>query len=84
VLVVRDDGVGIDEQVALSGRAGHWGLSGMRERAEAVGGHLRVRSRAAAGTEVEVSIPAAVAFRDGQPPSAGGTAGTSREPARPA
>jgi signal transduction histidine kinase len=63
ILVVRDDGVGIDDDVALSGRDGHWGLAGMRERAEAVGGRLRVRSRQATGTAVELSIPAAVAFR---------------------
>ena len=61
--VVRDDGVGIDEDVALSGRDGHWGLVGMRERAEALGARLHVRSRRDAGTEVELSVPAAVAFR---------------------
>lgn len=64
LVAVRDDGVGIDAQIARSGLEGHWGLSGMRERAEAIGGRLRVRSRAAAGTEVELSIPAGVAFRD--------------------
>lgn len=61
--VVRDDGVGIDDEVALSGRDGHWGLIGMRERAEALGGRLQVRSRRAAGTEVELWLPAAVAYR---------------------
>jgi signal transduction histidine kinase/ligand-binding sensor domain-containing protein len=73
VFVVRDDGIGIDDQLAYLGRDGHWGLSGMRERAEAVGGRLRVRSRAAAGTEVELSIPAAVAFRDDKQPIAHGS-----------
>lgn len=62
-LLVRDDGAGIDEQVLRSGREGHWGLSGMRERAERIGARLRVRSRAAAGTEVELTVPGHVAFQ---------------------
>ena len=32
-VVVRDNGCGVDEQILRSGREGHWGLSGMRERA---------------------------------------------------
>ena len=35
---VRDNGCGIDPQVLQSGREGHWGLAGMRERAERIGG----------------------------------------------
>jgi signal transduction histidine kinase len=61
-ILVRDDGNGIDPQVLRSGREGHWGLSGMRERAEEIGARLKVRSRAGAGTEVELSIPGDVAF----------------------
>ena len=61
-IVVRDDGCGIDPQVLLAGREGHWGLSGMYERAEKVGARLRVWSRAAAGTEVELSVPNSIAF----------------------
>jgi signal transduction histidine kinase/ligand-binding sensor domain-containing protein len=63
-MVVRDDGCGIDPQVIRSGRDGHWGLPGMRERAEQIGGRLHVFSAAAAGTEVELSVPGQVAFRD--------------------
>jgi signal transduction histidine kinase len=59
---VRDDGRGIDPEVLRSGRDGHWGLSGMRERAERIGGSLRVWSRPGAGTEVELSVPGHVAF----------------------
>jgi signal transduction histidine kinase len=62
-VVVSDDGGGIDPQVLRSGREGHWGLSGMRERAEGIGARLRMRSRAAAGTEVELSVPGHVAFQ---------------------
>jgi signal transduction histidine kinase len=56
-LVVRDDGCGIDPEVVRSGREGHWGLSGMRERSEKIGADIKVRSGAAAGTEIEMVIP---------------------------
>jgi signal transduction histidine kinase len=58
-IVVRDDGCGIDPQVL---REEHWGLPGMCERAERVGAGLRVWSRAAAGTEVALSVPNSIAF----------------------
>lgn len=61
-VLVRDDGLGIAPEVLRSGREGHWGLSGMRERAERIGARLRVRSRAGAGTEVELSVPGHAAF----------------------
>jgi hypothetical protein len=50
--------------VLESGREGHWGLSGMHERAERIKARLKVRSRVGSGTEVELSVPAAVAFQD--------------------
>jgi ligand-binding sensor domain-containing protein len=59
---VRDDGLGIDPQVLRSGSDGHWGMTGMRERAERIGGTLKVRSRAAAGTEIELRVPGHAAF----------------------
>ena len=61
-LVVRDDGLGIDAHVLESGRDGHWGLAGMRERAESIGARLRVWSREHTGTEVELVIPGHIAF----------------------
>jgi signal transduction histidine kinase/ligand-binding sensor domain-containing protein len=62
-LRVRDDGKGIDPKVlAGDGRQGHYGLHGMRERAEVVGGKLTVWSDLDSGTEVELSIPAAAAY----------------------
>ena len=59
---VRDDGRGVQPEVLEAGSEGHWGITGMRERAQRIGGSLRIRSRAAAGTEVELRIPAQVAF----------------------
>ncbi len=62
-LRIRDDGTGIDATILEGGGAsGHWGLPGMRERAELIGGTLEVRSRLQAGTEIDVSIPAAKAY----------------------
>ena len=62
-VAVRDDGRGIDPQLLQSGRDGHWGLAGMRERAKRIGGRLKVWSGADTGTEVELSVPAGIAFR---------------------
>jgi signal transduction histidine kinase len=63
-ILVRDDGCGIDPQTLRSGRARHWGLSGMRERADRIGSRLHVWSSAGAGTEIELAVPGHVAFRD--------------------
>jgi len=62
-MLVRDDGKGIDEHVLRTGRDGHWGLPGMRERAQRIGAGFQVWSRGGAGTEVELSVPNHVAFQ---------------------
>jgi len=60
---VRDDGKGIDPSVLKEGGiAGHWGLRGIRERAERIGGQLEFWSEHGAGTEVQLSVPASVAY----------------------
>jgi signal transduction histidine kinase len=59
---VRDDGVGIDKAVLSSGQPGHWGLTGMRERAKAIRAVINIWSRDTAGTEVEIVIPASIAY----------------------
>ncbi|MBB5357467.1 signal transduction histidine kinase/ligand-binding sensor domain-containing protein [Rhodanobacter sp. ANJX3] len=64
----RDNGRGIGEGVTLSGgRPGHWGLVGMRERAVQMGGSLVVWGGPDLGTEIELKIPAAVAYGDTRP-----------------
>jgi signal transduction histidine kinase len=60
---VRDDGKGIGGQVVdHDGRTGHFGLHGMRERAKIIGGNLEVWSSPQSGTELELTIPARVAY----------------------
>ena len=60
---VRDDGKGIDPEILKAGgRAGHWGMPGMRERADRLGGKLDFWSEAGAGTEAVLTVPAAAAY----------------------
>jgi signal transduction histidine kinase len=68
-LFVRDDGCGIEPQVLRHGREGHWGLSGMRETAERIRAKLHLRSRLSQGTEVELTVPAEIAFAAPRPPA---------------
>jgi signal transduction histidine kinase/ligand-binding sensor domain-containing protein len=61
---IRDDGQGIVAAVLdAGGKAGHFGLIGMRERAVKLGAHLEVWSKLGAGTEIELRVPADVAYR---------------------
>jgi signal transduction histidine kinase/ligand-binding sensor domain-containing protein len=63
-LRVRDDGRGIDPKILEEGgRSDHWGLQGMRERAQKIGGQLKLWSRPETGTEVELIIPRASAYQ---------------------
>ncbi len=62
-LRVRDNGNGIDPAVLSDqGSEGHYGLPGMRERAKIMGGKLTVWSEVDAGTEVELRLPASLAY----------------------
>jgi signal transduction histidine kinase len=63
-LRVSDDGVGIDPSIADRGRDGHFGLQGMRERADRIGGKLTVVSSANSGTEITVVVPAGIVFKN--------------------
>ena len=55
-LTVQDNGCGIGPSELASGRPGHWGLQGMRERAKRIGARLQLRTASGFGTAVEVFI----------------------------
>ncbi|HLX43742.1 MAG TPA: ATP-binding protein [Bryobacteraceae bacterium] len=61
-IVIRDNGCGIKSEDLKWGRNGYWGLQGMRERAERMGARLRLMSKVASGTEVELCVPGEIAF----------------------
>jgi signal transduction histidine kinase/ligand-binding sensor domain-containing protein len=62
---IRDNGVGIPPSVLARGsRDGHFGLIGMRERAERIGGALSIDSSAGKGTDVILTIPAPLAYTE--------------------
>src|SRR5262249_42186042 len=63
-LRVRDDGRGVERAVLdAGGRPGHWGMQGMRERAKKIRSHLEIWSRSDQGTEVQLRVPASMAYR---------------------
>jgi len=53
---VRDNGCGINSEAVQKKSDSHWGLRGMRDRAETIGARFEIRSRSATGTEVELSF----------------------------
>lgn len=57
VLWVRDDGSGFDTEKIIPLGVGHYGLTGMRERAERIGGRLTLKSELGRGTELLVEVP---------------------------
>ncbi|MBV9500822.1 MAG: hypothetical protein JO138_15735 [Acidobacteriaceae bacterium] len=61
-LTIRDDGRGINPDVSAQGTSGHYGLSGMRERARQIGSKLVILSGPSSGTEVELKVLASVAY----------------------
>lgn len=56
-LIVRDDGRGFDNHATRNEGAGHFGLIGMRERVEQMGGTLSIQSAKGSGTEVVADVP---------------------------
>lgn len=56
-LRVADNGRGFEQDEAFSEVGGHFGLLGMRERAERLGGELLLHSEPGQGTEVAVTVP---------------------------
>jgi signal transduction histidine kinase/ligand-binding sensor domain-containing protein len=56
-LKVIDNGRGFQTEDAFAAMGGHFGLIGIRERAERIGGEFRLQSRPETGTEVDISVP---------------------------
>jgi signal transduction histidine kinase len=80
-LEVRDDGRGFaagNNGTPLTSPPGHYGLTGMRERAAAVGGTLEVTSEPGAGTTVRMRAPAP--GKKHEPKHSGGDSGSAQEP----
>jgi signal transduction histidine kinase len=61
-LRIRDNGRGVEQAVLDRGRPGHWGVKGMRERAERIGATIRLQSHVNAGANVELVVPGWFAF----------------------
>jgi signal transduction histidine kinase len=61
-VVVRDNGIGFDYESA-EGKDGHFGVRGMRERAERIGAWLHFDSTSS-GTRIELIVPGKLTFRD--------------------
>ncbi len=66
-LRLADNGTGIDPVTADSGKVGHFGLQGMRERAGRIGGKLTIVSSASSGTEIKLVVPGGIIFRKATP-----------------
>lgn len=62
-LRVIDNGVGVEPAVLAGGKEGHFGLRGMRERAERIGSKLTLNSSPHSGTEMTLVVPGSVIFR---------------------
>lgn len=63
-LRIVDDGTGLPEEVRVAGgREGHFGLTGMRERIERLGGTFGIANAAGRGTSIRLTLPAKIAYR---------------------
>jgi signal transduction histidine kinase len=67
ILGVHDDGVGIQASILeQGGRQGHFGLVGMRERAQQIKSNFQVSARPGKGTKIQVATPGRVAYASGR------------------
>jgi signal transduction histidine kinase len=61
--IVRDNGIGVQPDIVEKGRTGHFGLLGMRERAQRIGATLTVVADPKGGTVVTLVVPGRIAFQ---------------------
>src|ERR1700730_2993517 len=66
-LRVSDSGIGIDPAIADRGKAGHFGLQGIRERTARIGGKLNLMSSSISGTEIKLVVPGGIIFGKAMP-----------------
>jgi signal transduction histidine kinase len=59
-LTIRDRGAGISKELLRDGKPGHFGIQGMRERAERIGAQLTVETKG--GTAWRLELPASSAY----------------------
>jgi signal transduction histidine kinase len=71
---VQDNGCGINEETLNLRRPGHYGIAGMKERSERLGGSISIRSRVGKGTEVTLTVPARLLY-EGEVRRSGGRLG---------
>jgi two-component system, NarL family, nitrate/nitrite sensor histidine kinase NarX len=83
-LSIEDDGVGFDAELLAAGpeRWPHFGLAGMRERAESIGGRIAWHSRLGAGTLVELHVPVGGTSLDHLPLGVASPDGMERSPSQ--
>jgi ligand-binding sensor domain-containing protein/signal transduction histidine kinase len=66
---VQDNGRGMSQETWNLRRPGHYGIAGMQERAERLGGGISITSHIGKGTEVNLWVPAHFVYQDGVPRS---------------
>ena len=62
VVRIRDNGTGIPIQIVMEGKPGHFGLAGMRERAQRIMAELQISSDPDLGTTIKLQVQGPVVF----------------------
>jgi signal transduction histidine kinase len=62
-LSLKDNGVGIDPEVVDTGRPGHFGIQGMRERSARIRARISITSTLNSGTQIALVVPGDVVYR---------------------
>src|SRR5262249_51860079 len=61
-IIIRNDGCGLDQPELSFAGEDYRGLAGLRRRAEITGARLKMRSHGVDGSEIQLSVPANIAF----------------------